>query len=119
MQISEGSTGIDKQCFFFSSAKNTAAANKTRGLIFMITRFFHYLCASTPYIWYASLFAKPRGRYQTFREKSTISYKAGYWHSSPPLGREPAGEGPLFLAVATATGRPVYRIQDIHGSLRC
>ncbi len=65
------------------------------------------------------MFAKPSGRYQTFRANSKISYKAGYRHSSPPLGKETAGAGPLFLAVATATGRHDYRIQDIHGSRRC
>ncbi len=35
------------------------------------------LSAATPRIWYASLFAKPRGRYQPFRAKVKISYTDG------------------------------------------
>ncbi len=42
------------------------------------------LRASAPQIWYANLFAKPRGRYQHFRANSRMSYKVGNRHSSPP-----------------------------------
>ncbi len=37
----------------------------------------------------------------------------------PPLRRETAAAGPSFLSAATATGRPDYRNQDIHGSPGC
>ncbi len=30
-----------------------------------------------------------------------------------------AADGPSFLAAATATGQPDYRIPDIHGALGC
>ncbi len=58
------------------SAQCTASANKARRLIYMIRRFFEDLSksafsplygASTPHIWYASLFAKPCDRYQIYR----------------------------------------------------
>ncbi len=32
---------------------------------------------------------------------------------------ETAAAVPTFLVATTATGRPDYRIQDIHGSLEC
>ncbi len=42
------------------------------------------LSASAPRIWYACMFAKPGGRYQTLRASSKLSYKVGngsfeYW----------------------------------------
>ncbi len=77
------------------------------------------LSAPTPRIWYVSPFAKPRGRDLPFRANSKISYKVGNWHSSPSLRRETAAVGPSFLAAVTTTGRPDYRIQDIHASLGC
>ncbi len=64
-----------------------------------------------PWIWYASLVAKPRCKYLPFRANSKINYKGGNWHSSPPLRRE--------TAAATASDRPDYRIQDIQGFLGC
>ncbi len=73
----------------------------------------------TPWVWYASLFAKPRGKYQPLRANSKICYKVGDWQSSPPLQRETAATGPSFLAPTTATGRPDHRIQHIHGPLGC
>ncbi len=73
------------------------------------------LSAPTPRIWYASLFAKPRCRYQPSRANSKISYKVGNWHASPPLRRETAATGPSFLAAATTSGWPDYRLQDIQG----
>ncbi len=75
--------------------------------------------ASTPWVWYVSLFAKPRGRYQPFRANSKVSYKFGNWYSSPALRREIAAPVPSFLAAATATGRPYNHMQDIRGTLRC
>ncbi len=48
------------------------------------------LCASAPRIWYASLFANPRGRYQPSRANSKISHKVGNWYASPPPRRETA-----------------------------
>ncbi len=50
---------------------------------------------SAPRIWYASLFAKPRGRYQPVRENSKIIYKVGNWHLLPCLAV------PSFLAAVT------------------
>ncbi len=47
-----------------------------------------------PWIWYASLVAKPCCRYQPSRANSKISYKAGNWQTSPPLWRETAATGP-------------------------
>ncbi len=100
-------------------AQCTEAANKARILIFTIRYSFEIgfhpiirgLSASTPRTWYARVVAKPRGRYQSFRANSKISYTVGNWHSSPPLQRE--------TTAATTSGRLDYRIQDIHGSLRC
>ncbi len=48
----------------------------------------------------------PRCRYQTTRANSKISYKAGNWHSSPPLRREAATIEPSFLAAAKGSGSP-------------
>ncbi len=49
---------------------------------------------------------------QSFTANSKITQKIGTWHSSFPLRIE--------TAVATTTsGRPNYRIQDIHGSFGC
>ncbi len=58
------------------------------------------LRASIPRIWYASLFVKPRSRYQKFRAILKISYKVGNWVSSPPLRREAAVVGPSSHAAA-------------------
>ncbi len=103
------------------------SANKAKRLILMIRRsfqdlsnlvflpFIRGLSASAPRIWYASLFAKPRCRYQPSRANSKISYKVGNWHASPPLWRETSATGPSFLAVATTSGWPDYRLQDIQG----
>ncbi len=74
------------------------------------------LSVSTPPIFYASLLAKPCERYHPFRANSGISYKVGKGHSPAYLRRETAAAGPLFLAAATTSGWPNYRIQDIHGS---
>ncbi len=57
---------------------------------------------SAPRIWHASLFTKPRCRYQPSRANSKI----GNWHASPPLRRETA---------AATSGWPDYRLHDIHG----
>ncbi len=51
------------------------------------------LSASIPWIWYASLFTKPRVRYQPFRANSKISYKVGNWHLWHPLRRKTAATG--------------------------
>ncbi len=67
--------------------------------------------SSTHWIRYASLFVKPRSRYQLRRANSKISYKVGYWHSSPPLRRE--------TAAVTTTGWPDYHLQNIHESIDC
>ncbi len=70
--------------------------------------FIRSLTVSAPRIWYASLFAKPRCRYQPSRANAKISYKVRNWHASPPppLRRETA---------ATTSGWPHYRLQDIQG----
>ncbi len=75
------------------------------------------LSASAPWIWYASLFVKPRCRYQPSRANLKISYKIGNWHASPPQRRETPVAGHSFLAAATASGWPNYNLQDIHGPL--
>ncbi len=49
---------------------------------------------STPGVWYASLLANPRGRYQPFRANSKIIYKVGNWHSSNSLRRDMVAAGP-------------------------
>ncbi len=59
--------------------------------------FIRGLTTSTPRIWYASLFNKPRCRYQPSWAISKISYNVGNWYTSPPLRRETAGAGPSFL----------------------
>ncbi len=41
---------------------------------------------------------------QESRVKSKISYRVGNWQTSPPLRRETAAAGPLFLAAATTSG---------------
>ncbi len=43
------------------------------------------------------------------------NYKAGNWHSSPPLRRETAMARPSFPAAATNSGWPYYHIHNIHG----
>ncbi len=79
--------GVQTDNTFSPSAQCTEAANKAGRLIFMIRRsfqksleigfhpFIRGLSASAPRMWYASLFPKPRGRYQQFRAISKI----GYW----------------------------------------
>ncbi len=59
------------------------------------------LSACAPRMWYASRFAKRRGRYPPFRAKSKIIYKVVNWHSLPPLRRETEAAGPSFPAVST------------------
>ncbi len=76
-------------------------------------------CVHTSIKLYTSLFTKLRGRYQLFRANSKICYKAGNWHSSPPLRRETAAALSSFLEAATTSGWPDYRIQDIRGSFGC
>ncbi len=56
--------------------------------------------SSSPRIWHASLFVKPRRRYQSFRANSKIS-----WHTLPSLRRK--------TAAATTSSWPDYHIQDI------
>ncbi len=68
------------------------------------------LSASASWIWYASLFAKPRGRYQPFRANSKISNNVGKWHYSSRLQGETAVAGPSFLAAVTTSGWPNYRL---------
>ncbi len=111
IQISQGSRGSGRQCILFHCSvhwsckwgKTIDLHNKT--LFYPIIQGFS---ASTPRPWYASLFAKPCGRYQSFRANSKIRYKVGNWHSSPPLQRETAAAGPSFLATATTSGRPYW-----------
>ncbi len=77
--------------------------------------FVRGLSASAPRIWDASLFAKPRCRYQPPRPNSDIRYKVSNWRVSPPLRRETAVTGHSFLAAAMTSGWPNYRFQDIQG----
>ncbi len=73
--------------------------------------FIRDLSLSTPWIWYAGLFAKPRGRYQPLRANS----KVDNWHSSSPLRWETAVAGPSILAAATSWGWSDNHLQDFHG----
>ncbi len=73
------------------------------------------LSVSTPRIWYASLFAKPRCRHQPSRANSKNSYNFGNWHSSPPLRRVTVVAGPLLLGLPTTLGTVNYHLQDILG----
>ncbi len=94
---------------------NTSAARWHASQIFMIRRsfqdlsksafipFIRAISASAPWIWYATLFAKPRCRYYPPRANSKISYLVGNWYASPPLRRETAATGPSFLAAATTS----------------
>ncbi len=69
------------------SARSIEAANKARRLIFVIWCSFQGLSKSafiplngalvSPHLEYASLFTKPRGRYQSFKANSKISRKVG------------------------------------------
>ncbi len=79
--------------------------------------FIRGLSATAPRTWYASLFAKPGCRYQPSRANSKIGYKVGSYHSSPPLRRETAAAGPSFLAAATTSSWPNYRLLDIDPNL--
>ncbi len=118
-QVSRGS--------FFPSGQCTEAASKARRLICMISppseTGFHPIMrgrsASTPRIWYASLFPKPCGMYRSFRANSRNSYKVNNSHSSPSLRKEITAPGPLFLAAATTSGRPDYRRVCNTVDLRC
>ncbi len=65
--------------------------------------FIRGLSAATLRIWYFSLFANPRCRYQPSRANPKISYKVGNWHASSPLRSE------------TAAAVPNYRLQHNHG----
>ncbi len=103
---------------FSPSAQCNEAANKVllpRSLEIGFHPFIRGLSASAPRIWYVSLFAKPRCRYQPSRANPKISYTVGNWHVSSPLRRETAVTGPSFLAEATTPGWPHYRLQDIQG----
>ncbi len=62
------------------------------------TPFIRGLSASAPRMWYASLFANSRGRYQSFTAISKVTLKVGNWHSSLHLRKETAVTGPSFLA---------------------
>ncbi len=66
-----------------------------------------------PRIWYASLFAKPRCRYQPSRISSRIGYEVDNLHAPPPLRRQTATSGLSFLAAATTLGWPNYHLLDI------
>ncbi len=79
---------------FSPSAQFTEAANKARQLIFIIRRPFQDLAKSEFIPLYGTLV-----RPQPSSANSKISYKVGYWHALPPLRREIAAVGPLFLAV--------------------
>ncbi len=112
IQISHISRGS-----FSPSVQFTEAASKARRLTFMISppseTGFHPIMrgrsASTSRIWYASLFPKPCGMYQSFRAHSRNGYKVNNWHSSPSLRKETTAAGPLFLAAAMTSDRPDYR----------
>ncbi len=54
-------------------------------------------------------------RNQLSRANSSMSYKVGNWHASPPLRRGSAATGPSFLAAATTSGWPDYRLHDSWG----
>ncbi len=79
--------------------------------------FIRGLSASVPRKLYVSLFTKPRCRYQPYRANSKISNTDGNWHGSPLIRREAAASGSSFLAAATTSGWPHYRLQDIQGRL--
>ncbi len=104
--------GVQTNTMFSPSAQCTEAASKARRLIFNIRRSFQDLSKSAfiplyeaaPRIWYASLFAEPRFRYQLSRANSKVSYKVGSWHASSPLRRQTAAAGPSFFALATTSG---------------
>ncbi len=95
--------GVQTDNMFWPTAQCTEAANKARWLIFMIRHSFQIgfhpcirrLRASAPQIWFASLFAKPRCRYQPSWANSKIIYKVGNWHASLT-----AAAGPSFVAAA-------------------
>ncbi len=122
IQISQVSRGS-----FSPSAQCTEAASKARRLIFMISPpseiGFHPIMrgrsASTPRIWYASLFPKPCVMNQSFRANSRNSYKVNNWHSSPSLRKETASVGSFIFAAATTSGRPDYRRVCNTVDLRC
>ncbi len=92
--------GVRTDNAFFPSDRCTKALNKPRRCSFQES-----------WIWYASVFVKPRGRGQPYGRHSKVSYKVGNWHLPPSLRRE--------TAVATTSGRTDYHIQDINGSLGC
>ncbi len=102
--------GVQTGNMLCPSAQCTEAANKAllpRSLEIGFHPFIRGLSASAPRMWHASLFAKPRCKYQPSTANSKISFKVDNWHVSPPLRRE--------TGAATTSGWPDCRLQDIHG----
>ncbi len=93
--------------------------NVVKELGVLMDNYVSPLSASAPRIWYASLFTKSCCTHQPSRANSKTSYNVGNWHASPPLRRETAATGPSFLAAATTSGWPDYRLQDIQRPFGC
>ncbi len=93
---------------------------QSKQLIFMIRRSFvigfhpiiRGLGASSPRIWYASLFAKPRGRYQPFRANSKIRSNASDSGgiTSCEMSSRLAKIAPLVPVSSTQLNRPDYHL---------
>ncbi len=63
-------------------------------------------------VWYDSLFAKPRDRYQPFRTHSKISYKVGNWHSLALNTKRDCGGWAFITCSGNGFGLNGYQIMN-------
>ncbi len=87
VQISQRSRGSDRHCLISALTLGIKQVECSSWFgapseIFQnrLSSIIRGLSVSTPRIWYGSLFAKPRDRYQPFRANLKISYKVGIRH---------------------------------------